>query len=255
MESIINALARAQESVRPSMQPAPPATDAPKLKVNPHVLSLSPEALKANRFVSFDGSDSVTRAFDVLRNTCIKGLVPRVTDRPIFGVTSPNIGSGASTTAVNLAFSLARQQQGRVVLADLALPGQGWWYRLGLEPSEIDTSFQRDTITTIDVNGASIYAANLLTVLAGKSGVDTKEAVRGWAAAVWRDLGPVSIVLDLPPLLSDDRVTSFVSEVDLVLLVLAIGKSTLAEIETCKSYLHDAASVQLVLNKARKYDL
>lgn len=255
MESFVNALARAQEAARPAVRTISSLSEVSKLKLSERAITLSPEALKANRIVSFDGSDEITRAYDVLRNICKKDVAPRIADLPVFGVTSPSFGCGASTTAVNLAFSLARAHKGTVVLADLATSNQGWRHQLGLDQADADTQFQRDTIIPLDVAGTTLHAASLMPVVAGKSGAEIKDAMRAWTLGIQRDLGPASIVLDLPPLLSDDRVASFISEVDMVVLVLAAGKSTMAELETSKSYLHDAASVQLVLNKARQYDL
>lgn len=255
MESFINALARAQDNSWPPTPVQHVALDSPRLHVSHEVLTLSPKILKANRVVSFDGADHVTRTFDVLRNTCIKDLAPRLADRPIFGITSPNIGCGASTTAVNLAFSLARQRKGAVLLADLAPPDQGWWKQLGIDKTGVPASAARETVLSLEVADSVIHAASLRPVVEGKSGSEIREALRNWAGSVRRDLGPVSIVLDLPPVLTSDRTAALMPELDLVVLVLATGKSTMAEIETCKSYLHDAASVQLVLNKARDYDL
>lgn len=255
MESFINALARAQDSAWPQVQTLPLSADIAPLKVAEQVRSLSPEKLKASRVVSFDGADNITRAFDVLRNVCTKDLAPRIADRPLLGVTSLSAGSGVSTTAINLAFSLARLQKGAVMLADLSPAGEVWWQNLGITQMDAAASDQPDKIATLDVAGTAIYAASLRPIIDGKSGSEIKEALRNWAAGVRRDLGQISIVLDLPPLLSDDRVGPFISEVDMVVLVLATGKSTMAELETSRSYLHDAARVQLVLNKARDYDL
>lgn len=254
MESFINALARAQDPTQSQVQSLHSA-DIPPLRMSERVLTLSPARLKANRVVGFDGSESITRSFDVLRNTCTKNLTPRLAHNPIIGVTSPGAGSGVSTTAINLAFSLARLQKGNVLLADLATCDQGYRRQIGLTSEDAETCFTRYSVVRLDVNGIAAHAASLLPVVAGRSGIEIKAVLRDWVAAVRRELSPVTIVLDLPPLLTDDRATSFISEIDLVLLVLATGKSTMAELETSKSYLHDAANVQLVLNKAREYDL
>lgn len=255
MESFVNALARAQEAARPAVRPLSAMVETAKLKVSERAISLSPEALKANRVVGFDSADPIARAYDVLRNTCEKDVKPRTPETPVFCTTSPTLGCGASTTAANLAFSLARLQRGHVVLADLATPEQGWRRLFGVNQADTDAQFQRDAVIPLDVAGVTLHAASLMPLVIGKSGAEIRDATRAWVASIQRELGPTFIVLDLPPLLSDDRVTSFISEVDMVVMVLATGKSTLAELETSKSYLHDAASVQLVLNKAREYDL
>jgi protein-tyrosine kinase len=254
MESFINALARSQEASWAQVK-ALASADIPGLKVSEGALTLSPKALMANRVVSFDGAHSVTRSYDVLRNTCIKDLAARIADRPIIGVTSPGKGCGASTTSINLAFSLARLQKAAVLLADFTPAGEGWWRQLGLDQASPSGGAMQGSVIAMDVAGCTIHAANLRHLVSGKSGDESKRALRDWTTAVRRDLGPVTIVLDLPPLLTDDRGSSFISELDLVVLVLSAGQSTMADLETSKTYLHDAASVQLVLNKARDYDL
>lgn len=255
MESFVNALARAQDPARIQSQASRTTADIARLRINEQVVDLSPQTLKARRVVSFDGADNITRSYDVLRNTCFGDLAPRVADRPMFGVTSPTEGCGASTTAINLAFSIARQRQTSVVVADLNPPGQGLWKQLGVDELGLRSGPLSDAVVMVKVAGTIVHTASLHSVLGEKSGDDLKEGLRNWAVGVRRDLGPVSIVIDLPPLLSADRTVTLMSEFDQVLLVLATGKSTIVELNTCKSYLQDAPHVQLVLNKARKYDL
>jgi Mrp family chromosome partitioning ATPase len=254
MESFVNALARAQDPAWLQSHANRTSVDIAPLRISEQVVELSPRALKANRVVSFDGADKITRSFDVLRNTCVKDLAPRVADCPIFGVTSPLEGCGASTTAINLAFSIARQHAA-VMIADLNTSGQMWWKQLVVERAGLHASPLRDTVVKLEVADMVIHATSLHPVLDGKTGSDLKDGLRNWVASVRRDLGPVCIVVDLPPLLSADRTAALMSEFDQVILVLATGKSTMAELNTSKSYLQDAPRVQLVLNKARRYDL
>ncbi|ODT66696.1 MAG: hypothetical protein ABS75_26890 [Pelagibacterium sp. SCN 63-23] len=255
MDSFVNALARAQDKIwshndEPAPQPPPH-----HLAVVNQAIALKPQHLRSNRIVAFDGGDKTARAFDVLRNTCLKDLVSRMTGRTVFGVTSPGRGAGVSTIAANMAFSLARLQKGAVVLADLAPSGEGLQQRLGLNIADVENRLRRDALLPLQASGITIYFANLLPFIEGKSGDEIRVAIRDWAASVGSELAPVNIVLDLPPLLHDDRTAPFVAEVDMLVMALAAGKSTLAELETCKSYLHEAGKVQLVLNKARHYDL
>lgn len=254
MDGFINALARAQDKNQNTQGQLSPMMTSAEIEFEEHVLPLSAATLKSRRVVSFDASDKATRAFDVMRNMCTRDLRPRMVDRPVFGVSSPTLGCGSSTTAANLAFSLARAQAGKVVLADFAPMGESWWHLFGLDAQETGLKFRHEAIYALDVRGTAIRATSLLPVVIGKSGAELKRALNEWIDQVRRALGPVSIVLDLPPLLNDDRVATLVAELDLMLLVLAAGRSTMAEVETCKTYLHDASSVQLVLNKARDYD-
>jgi protein-tyrosine kinase len=254
MDSFVNALARSQEASWPAIKTLP-TTEGPQLKVSDGVLSLSPQLLKASRIVSFDAADGISRNFDVLRNLCTKDLAPREPDCAIIGVTSPSPGCGTSTTAINLALSLARLQKGAVLIADLMPGGQGWWRQLGLDRTELSSGELKDMIVPLEVADSKIYAAGIRSLVDGKPGGELMDAFRAWAASAKRSLGPLTIVVDLPPLLTDDRSAPFISAMDMIVLVLATGKSTTSELETCKSYLHGAAGVQLVLNKARDYDL
>lgn len=251
MDSFINALTRAQDAARPAPQVVHPLPARPHLNLMPEPRMLVPTALKAHRVVSYDGADKMTRAFDVLRNTCLKEAA---TESAIIAVTAPTVACGTSTTAANLAFSIARMRKGEVVLADLDPTGTGLGRLLGLQRNSPPLQ-PSDAFEKLEVSGVTVRLTSLAPVIEGKAGADLRNAFMDWANAIRRELGPVTIVIDLPPLLSDDRAVSLVSEIDIVLLLLAVGQSTMTELENCKSYLHGARSVQLVLNKARSYDL
>ena len=57
------------------------------------------------------------------------------------------------------------------------------------------------------------------------------------------------VILDLPPLLTGNDVISILPQVDCVLLVAAVGTSTVSEIEECNKYLQATDVVRFVLNK------
>ncbi|KKB80644.1 hypothetical protein VW29_16680 [Devosia limi DSM 17137] len=255
MDSFINALTRAQDAARPAPQVVHPLSARPHLNLVQEPRMLVPTALKSNRIVSYDGTDKMTRAFDVLRNTCLKEADPDATESAIIAVTAPTVHCGTSTTAANLAFSIARMRKGEVVLVDLAPSGSGLRSLLGLDLRNSPAPQPSDAFQKLEVGGVTVRLTSLLPAIEGKAGAELRNAFMEWANTVRRDLGPVTIILDLPPLLSDDRAVSLVSEIDIVLLLLAVGESTMADLDNCRSYLHGARSVQLVLNKARSYDL
>lgn len=58
------------------------------------------------------------------------------------------------------------------------------------------------------------------------------------------------VVLDLPPVLAGDDVISIVPHLDCVLLVAAVGFSTVQEIKECSRLLQSTEIVRLVLNKS-----
>ena len=69
------------------------------------------------------------------------------------------------------------------------------------------------------------------------------------------DYQPRTVILDLPPMLSGDDVIAILPQVDCVLLVAAVGTSTIAQVEECNKHLQSADVVRLVLNKAPETNL
>jgi Mrp family chromosome partitioning ATPase len=73
-------------------------------------------------------------------------------------------------------------------------------------------------------------------------------------SALLNDLGRYGqsniIILDLPPLLTSDDVIAILPRVDCVLLVAAVGTSTVSDIRECNKHLQSTPMVRFVLNKA-----
>ena len=61
-----------------------------------------------------------------------------------------------------------------------------------------------------------------------------------------------AIVVDLPPVLNGHDAISILPQVDCVLLVAAVGISSIPEIEECNKYLEATNVVRVVLNKVPK---
>ena len=57
------------------------------------------------------------------------------------------------------------------------------------------------------------------------------------------------MILDLPPMLVGDDVIALLPRIDCVMLVTAVGISSVAEIEECNKYLRSANLVRMVVNK------
>jgi protein-tyrosine kinase len=58
------------------------------------------------------------------------------------------------------------------------------------------------------------------------------------------------IILDLPPILSSDDVTAVLPQMDCVLLVAAVGTSTVTDIDECNRHLQSSEVVRVVVNRA-----
>ena len=59
------------------------------------------------------------------------------------------------------------------------------------------------------------------------------------------------VILDMPPLLASHETIALLPEVDCALLVLAVGHSTMAELDACRRHLEATNVVQVVLNRDR----
>jgi Mrp family chromosome partitioning ATPase len=83
-------------------------------------------------------------------------------------------------------------------------------------------------------------------------------AMAGMIQDFKRDYQSRIVIIDLPPILTSDDVIAILPQVDCVLLVAAVGNSTVAEIEECGRHLQSAEVVKVVVNKVRedssKYD-
>jgi Mrp family chromosome partitioning ATPase len=61
-----------------------------------------------------------------------------------------------------------------------------------------------------------------------------------------------TVIFDLPPLLSSDDVIAIAPQIDCLLLVAAVGTSTVAEVKQCASYLQASEVIRVVVNKVEE---
>jgi MinD-like ATPase involved in chromosome partitioning or flagellar assembly len=69
---------------------------------------------------------------------------------------------------------------------------------------------------------------------------------------VRRDYPSRIVILDLPPLLSSDDVIAVLPQIDCVLLVTAVGTSTVSEVKQCNRHLQSSDVVRVVVNKVEE---
>ncbi len=267
MEGVLQALKRmhaktgAQQVSEPTSKPAgtvsPTGHDTEILRriAIGAALRLDRSTLMANRIVSFDSGSDLTRPYDVLRNLVLNDL-SEVGSRTI-AVTSPTNGCGVTVTAANLAFSIARLRTTKVLLVDGNPDAPGIPAALGrsgllFSPAGADWDFH---LSAVDVDGVELYvgSAALMSKSRHRGAFDQENLAS--LAQLKQQLGPLTVVLDLPPMLTGDQTLPLILGADMVLLVLAVGHSTVADLEACKTYLNESGRVQVVLNKSRKHGL
>jgi Mrp family chromosome partitioning ATPase len=216
---------------------------------------LLPSHLEDNRIVSHDATDERVRPFDLLRTQLLRDMGEH--DWQVLGVTSPTDGCGNTTTAVNLALSIARQGERPVVLVDLnphkpqVAMCLGLNRQLGVFDHLGGRASLQDTMVKVEVAGRSAFVLPGVVPAPNASDVMASSRTKVLIQRLKREGDRPLVILDMPPLLASHETIALLPEVDCALLVLAVGHSTMAELHACRRHLEATNVVQVVLNRDR----
>jgi Mrp family chromosome partitioning ATPase len=172
------------------------------------------------------------------------------------GITSPTAGCGKTLTAINLAFSMARQPERSVLLIDLDLHKPQVGATLGLRRKLGVVSVLEDRAKLADaVVETQVGNLRMLVLPAETRVVDTTELIASRAMGrmlqdIKRSFPRHLVIMDLPPLLTSDDVIALLPQIDCVLLVAAVGTTTISEVKECNRHLQTSAVLRIVLNKS-----
>jgi capsular exopolysaccharide synthesis family protein len=188
---------------------------APRLKVDPHLVSLlHPDSYEAGQY------RRLRRALERLHQSGLR----------VFGVTSPEAGDGKTLTAVNLAAALGRGKTARVLLidADLCRPAVARY--LGLTPAERNLSRLVDdpTVTLADLATRPVpLPFDVITTTPRPAACyDTYRSPNLAALLAEARQRYDYVVLDAPPLVTVPDSQFLAHSVDGFLLVLAAHKTS-----------------------------
>jgi protein-tyrosine kinase len=222
--------------------------------IDESVRELDVSHLEAHRVIAHDPTDPRTVNYDMLRTQVLRSMDSL--SRNLLAITSPTAGCGKTLTAINLALSIARQQDRSVLLLDMDMHKGQVAKCLGLE-------FENGLVSVLEERVA--LASALIRIHAGKSGLIvlpteispagssdwmTSQSMALFFRQIRTEFPSQVVIVDLPPMLYGDGVIAILPYVDCVLLVAAIGTSTLPEIQECRKYMQAVEMVRLVLNKA-----
>ena len=243
-------IADVANSVPPSAEVLPTRSVVAKYQQVP----LDGPHLRANRIIAQDVTDVLSRSFDMLRTQILQLMDAR--KWRVIAVTSPTPGCGKTVTALNLALSISRMPDRQVFVLDLDFAKPSVAHHLGLSA----------TATVGDVlDGQHKLSDAIVSASVGRQepskwwrcgtgrvfGSAELMASRNMAALfqeLRRDFSSHIIIIDLPPILTSDDVIT-VPYVDCVLLVAAVGISTISEIEESKRHLQNSEVARVVLTK------
>lgn len=253
MERIQSALAKARSARDRKLQPsvggksseAGPWQDMAEVALDQKVLA-------RHRVVAHQPGQAASN-FDVMRTNLLRTL--RANGWTRVAITSPSPGCGKSTVALNLAFSLARMPDQRVLLIELDLRHPSLIEKLGLPANQ--NFIQSIGSGTLDIAQIKRVGSNLALALNSRPLESPSELLSAPRTADLIDeletrLRPDVVLFDMSPLLVSDDALAYLDQVDCALMVAAAEESTVAEIEKCGAELGKRTQVLgVVLNKCR----
>ncbi|WP_333817495.1 CpsD/CapB family tyrosine-protein kinase [Tabrizicola sp.] len=251
MERIQSALAKARSARDRKLQPNSGKAGADPWQELAEVMP--DQKVLARNLIVAQHPGQAASSFDVMRTNLLRAL--RANGWTRVAITSPSPGCGKSTVALNLAFSLARMADKRVLLIELDLRHPSLIEKLGLPPNQ--NFIQSIGTGTLDFAQIRRVGTNLALALNSTPLDSPAELLSAPRTADLIDevearLRPDIILFDMSPLLVSDDALAYLDQVDCALMVAAAEESTLTEIEKCGADLGKRTQVLgVVLNKCR----
>lgn len=254
MERIQSALAKARSARDRKLQPS--GTSGKSGQGNPWTdlaeIALEQKVLARNLIVAHQPGQAAA-SFDVMRTNLLRTLRSNGWTR--VAITSPSPGCGKSTVALNLALSLARMPDQRVLLIELDLRHPSLVEKLGLPKTQnFIESIGKGSLDLAQIKRVGLNLALALNSRPLASPAELLSAPRtaDLIDEVEQRLRPDVILFDMSPLLVSDDALAYLDQVDCALMVAAAEESSIAEIEKCGVELGKRTQVLgVVLNKCR----
>ena len=214
--------------------------------------SPAPRLLEAARVVTTEPRAEAA-PFDLMRTKILQQMRAKGWKR--LAITSPTAGCGKSTIALNLAFSLARQDElfSMLIEADLRRPSLARMLQIesGAQVSQVlgGRAELREH--------ACRYGSNLAIATNARAAENPSELIQSQTCAQGLDriealYQPDLMVFDTAPVLVSDDTLALAAHVDCVLIIAATEETTIKEIDICERELAERTNVMgVVVNKFR----
>lgn len=219
-------------------------------------LEVDQKAMSRSRAVSLSDQHPARISFDILRTRLTKLL--RENDWSRIAVTSSTKGEGKTFVSLNLALSLARNRDNRVMLFDLDLRAPGLTKVLHARET-----LRIEKFLNGDVDPKTHFRKieeNLLVCLNSRRVPNSAELIQSEAAkdvleAAITEFQPTIVIYDLPPLMVSDDTIGVLNYVDGALLVAAAGETSTREIaESERLIVEHTNLLGVILNKSEQSD-
>jgi protein-tyrosine kinase len=215
---------------------------------------LNRKHLETHRIIAHNTADPRSNSFDMLRTQVLQSMDQR--NWQFLAVTSPTPDCGKTFTAVNLALSIARQPERSVLLVDMDLPSPRVASTLGIRChhgllSVLDgRAALADAMIQARIDSHRFMVLPTEGPILGSSELIASRAMSNLLQGIKRDYRSRTVILDLPPMLSSDDVIAILPQIDCVLLVAAVGNTSVSEIKECNKHLQASEVIRIVLNKS-----
>lgn len=251
--------ARAQRGEPSQTRSQPQATTAPA--TSPSVeqawaelpaIELRKGVLRGGRIVTAQSAPEGA-AFDLLRTRMLHQAKSHDWQRIAF--VSPHSACGKTTTAANVAFSLARQTNLRTLVFDFDLRRRGLSQLLRQEPTHGMADVLEGRVSFAE--HARRFGKNLAFGFSlGLTRTSSEILQSPQAAEVLDEIQstyqPDLMLFDMPPLMASDDNFGFLQNVDAALILVAAEKTTMSQIDIAEREVAELTNVMgVVLNKCR----
>jgi len=215
------------------------------------IVSLDAAHLERSRVVAHQKGHPASWAFDLLRTQVLQRMEEN--GWRTVAITSPTIDAGKTLLAINLAIGIAQQTQRTALLVDFDLRRPRVASTLGISRSVslnqvlagkaqvadalVNPGIQR--LVVLPTMGPEDNASELLS----------SQKTQALITELKNRYQDRTVIFDLPPALVADDVLAVLPHVDCVILVVASGGSTEAEIEETMARLKRFPILGVVLNK------
>ena len=238
-------------------QPQSDATPSPAMTpITSNLVDVEEDHLERNHIIAYRTRDKEADIFRILRTKILQ--IMSQSGFKTLGITSPNYGDGKTTTALNLAVSIALDLKQTVLLVDADLRKPNIPEYLGLNTSSEPVFGITDYFTNnIPITQCLIRPSfDRLTILPAGHALDHSSEVLGSPkiAALAQELktryADRLIIYDRPPTLAQDDPIAFLPNVDAVLLVVNQGVTSIDDVKQSMRALAGANVIGTVLNNA-----
>jgi protein-tyrosine kinase len=227
----------------------------PELRIKSSPLDLDRDICRSHRLLMEGDPENdvgAVAAYRMLRTRLLHRA--RAKEWTTIAITSAGPNDGKTLTALNLAFSMAREKSRDIILLDMDMRNPSVCRTLGVEPNRELRSYL-ETTSSIDglffsVGKDNLYIAGSTTPVENASELLSSPR---FEQLIW-DLkqGAVDpvVLIDLPPVLVTDDALVVAPKIDAILVVASEGQTARTDVDKALSLLSEFPIAGVVLNRA-----